>query len=384
MLWTLPLVILSWIGSASGTPPVASPAAPASPRVTLGKPETVLASGAHGLRYFPDGPLAVVRTRPDCRVVLSAGISSFLLEGPSMEGIRSAKRVLAPGKPGEFDNGYAGIRGVWRTPAGELVALYHAEDQEGMKTIPGGIPGFYCTVGIALSKDDGLSFKKLGAVLTGRLPKDTGGRADQGIGEVSLMAEPTGRFLYAYYTSHERVEVRGVDICLARCPAAEATQPGAWHKFFQNGFTEPGIGGRETPVLASGRPDESAMLPQVVYVPAWRRFAMVFCTSAWRDKDNPQRSGIYLAFSDDGVHWPAEARQQLWKTWTIPVIGKELSWNPMLWLDETSPAQLKGWLYYAHSESWGHRAPQTPHYLVRRSISITLDQNTNPKLTIPP
>ena len=123
MNWVLAVGILGWAGEAFAASSVDASSAMTMPRVVLGDPQTVLASGALGLKYFPDSPLAVIRTRPDCRVILTAGISSFLLEGPSMGQFQSATKVLAPGKPGEFDNGYAGIRGVWRDPAGDLGAF---------------------------------------------------------------------------------------------------------------------------------------------------------------------------------------------------------------------------------------------------------------------
>ncbi len=114
-----------------------------SGKVVLGPPETVLADKALGLRAFPDGLLAVVRTQSDCRVLVAAGVSSVLLEGPKMGKFTSAATVLGKGKAGEFDNGYAGVSAVVRARTGELLAFYHAEDQEGMATIGGGIPGFY-------------------------------------------------------------------------------------------------------------------------------------------------------------------------------------------------------------------------------------------------
>ena len=52
-----------------------------------------------------------------------------------------ATKVRVKGKPGEFDNGYAGISAVVRAGTGEMLAFYHAEDQEGMKSVGSGTPG---------------------------------------------------------------------------------------------------------------------------------------------------------------------------------------------------------------------------------------------------
>jgi hypothetical protein len=341
------------------------------PRVELGRPEVVLADGQLGLKYFPDERLAVLRTQPDCRLLLAAEVSSYLLEGPSPTSFRAATKVLGPGKAGEFDNGYAGISGAWRAPSGELLAIYHAEDQEGMKTVGQGIPGFYCRVALAVSRDEGRTFEKRGPILSGHLPKDPGGTPDQGVGEPCLAAEPSAKWLYCYYTSHERVEGRGVQICLARCPVADAMQMEAWRKFYQGGFTEPGLSGRDTPVLTSGIKDADALFPHVVYLPALKKFLMTFCITAWREEREPEQSGMFVALSDDGIRWPREAVQQIWKVFVIPRIGRELAWDPTLILDEQSagPA-VNGWLYYAYSPDWGHRPPHQPHALWRRAVSF--------------
>jgi hypothetical protein len=338
--------------------------------VELGPPETVLADGQYGLRYFPDEATVIVRTRPNCRVLLAAGIRTVMLEGGSMTRLASPRDVLLPGKAGEFDNGYAGISGACRAPSGELLAIYHAEDQEGMPRNKEGIPGFYCRIALAVSRDDGATFGKRGPILTGQLAKVAGGRFDQGVGDLCLFAEPGGKFLYCYYTSHEPIGGRGVTICLARCAVADAMKPDAWRKWFEGGFTEPGLGGRDTPVVTGGLPDTCAIFPQVSWVPALRQFVMFYCVNAWLESGKQGRSGIYVAYSDDGIHWTRERMQQIWKAPPIPVIGSELAWHPTLALDEPVASSLAGWLYYSYSESWGHKPPHKPHYFMRRRIEF--------------
>ena len=337
-------------------------------RSELGSQETMLADGALGLRYFPDERLAVIRTQPDCRVLVAAGIASFLLEGPELGKFTKATKVLEKGPAGAFDNGYAGITAAVRAPTGELLAFYHAEDQEKMATVGNGIPGFYCSVALAVSHDDGRTFEKRGRILSGQLPKDPRGRGDQGVGEAWVFAEPQGAFLYAYYTSHERVDDRGVQICMARCPLAEATQPGAWKKFYEGGFTEPGLGGKDTPVMSSGQKNADAVFPHVVFVSALRQFMMTFCLNVWREDSRPEQSGFYVAFSDDGIHWPRERLQQLWKVPVIAALGREVAWHPTFIPDDGNGT--RGWLYYGYSPSWGHQPPNQPHYLVRRPLTL--------------
>ena len=346
--------------------------APAPVSVTLGKREVVLADGQYGLHYFPDECLAIVPAKSGCRVIMAAGVHSVLLEGPSMQALGLPKEVLERGKPGTFDNGYAGISAVWRAPSGDLLAIYHGEDQEGIKGNDAGIPGFYCTVALAVSKDDGLTFEKRRPILTGHLPKVAGGRFDQGVGEPCLVAEPGGKFLYLYYSSHERLGGRGVEIGLARCPVEDALRPAAWQKFHDGAFTEPGLGGNDSPVITAGVEHADALFPHVVYLPSLRQFAMVYCVNNWSEGDVPEQTGIYMAFSRDGIEWPRAGIRQIWKTPVIASLNHPVAWHPTLVLDEgATKNEIKGWLYYGYSESWGHRPPNQPHQLARRSILFT-------------
>ncbi len=334
----------------------------------LGPPETVLADQALGLRAFPDGALAVLQTKPQARVILAAGISSVLLEGPDISKLNKSTTVLQPGKTNEFDNGYAGISSIVPTKTGELLAFYHAEDQTGMPTIGGGIPGFYCHIGMAISRDDGLTFEKRGPILSGHAPKNLKGLSDQGVGEPWVMPEPTGEYLYAYYTAHERLDGRGVDIALARCPVKDALTPGKWQKLQAGKFTEPGLGGQDTPILTGGL-DADAIFPQVFYLPQTRQFAMTFCINAWKEGGAAERSGLYLAFSTDGINWPRERIQQIWKVPVVAREGKEVAWHPTFLPDE--PGGTHGWLYYSYSQNWGWTPPAKPHYLARRRMEFT-------------
>ena len=184
-----------------------------------------------------------------------------------------------------------------------------------------------------------------------------------------MVAEPDGEYLYAYYTSHERSAGRGVDICMARCRAADAANPGAWRKLHAGGFTEPGSGGKDTPVVTGGEPATDAVFPHVVYIPAFHEFMMVFCVNAYREGGKAQRSGFSVAFSGDGVHWPRERMQQIWQVPVVAREGQEVAWHPTFVPDESGGTT--GWLYYGYSERWGWRPPSQPHYLARRRITLT-------------
>ena len=288
-----------------------------------------------------------------------------------MASLKPVAKVLVPGKPGSFDNGYAGVNAIHQPDERTLLAFYHAEDHERMPRLPNGVPGFYCSVGLARSTDRGSTFERLGPVLTSCLPKDPKGRADQGVGELTVVSEPSGRYLYAYYTSHSRVGGRGVQVCMARCPVASAAAPRAWRKLRDGRFTEPGIGGRDTPVVSAAGLGADAFLPHVVYCKPLRKFVMLFCINAYRElAGEPRQSGIYLICSADGIRWPWEGRQQLLVSHTIPLAGKRLAWQPTL-VPAAADGAVTGWLYYAYTAGWGHRSPHKAHHLVGQPITLT-------------
>jgi hypothetical protein len=141
-------------------------------RVTMGEPKLLLGAGSLGLDYFPDMPVVALETKPHARLLITAEVSTYLVEGADIEHLTHAEKVLSPGTPGSFDNGSVGVAGLHRQGRHAWYAFYHAEDQEGMPPIPGGVPGFYASVGAALSNDDGRTWRKLGPVLTSGKPKE--------------------------------------------------------------------------------------------------------------------------------------------------------------------------------------------------------------------
>jgi hypothetical protein len=339
------------------------------PIATLGERQTLLGNGQYGLKYFPDGGITVFPWPSGYRVLLAGGISSYLLEGPDMTSLQLVKQVLAPGSKGSFDNGYAGIYGAWRDPqTGEIRAVYHAEDQEGMKKLENGVNGFYASTALAISEDEGRTFRKAGRILTGQYPKNAEGRPDQGCGEPSLVPEHGQRFLYCYYTDHTREGQRGVQICLARSPIADKGAPGTWTKYHEGALREPGLGGRDTPVVAA-RPAADALFPNVTYSNALGKYVMVYNILYYADlqEGQPAKGGIYAAFSGDGIHWSSP--HLLVQGLSIALPGKEVLWHPaIVWDDAT---QSRGWLVYSYSPRWGHHAPRQPHYMVGHRIAFS-------------
>lgn len=343
----------------------------------LGPRETLVEPGELGLNYFPDMAI-VVLTRTPLRALITAGTRTMLVEGRDWKHLTGAREVLSPGGPGQFDNGYAGITGVYRRADGALYAVYYAEDHEGMpKLAHGGIPGFYASQALALSMDNGESWKKLGQIITSSKPKDWvayPGQADRGAGESGTVVTPDGQWLYVYYTDHSRVNSRGVQVCLARCRVGDAEpSPGSFFKYRDGAFGQPGIGGLDTPVVSARADDQAeAMYPHVLYMPALKKYAMILSVNYWKEythKTGLRKSGMYIAVSDDGIRWSSPRR--LLVDNSVPLEGQSLSWEATLVLDRDDG--LEGWLLYGHSPRWGRtRTGNVPHHLVGRRVRFHL------------
>jgi hypothetical protein len=347
--------------------------------ITLSDQKIYMRNGFLGLQYFPDEAVIPVRREPTYRILVTSAVATYLLEGEDLERIISARKVLTPGVKGSFDNGYTGISGCYRRPNGKLYAFYHAEDHEDMGVMAGGIPGYYGSVGCAVSDDDGLSWMKLGQAVTSQKSKRWSayeGQKDKGAGEPGVVAEKSGRYLFLYYSDHSRVDSRGVQICLARADLQDGPPvPGLWRKYYNGEFIEPAIGGKDTLVI-SGReiaPDGEALFPHPTYSPAWDLYILVFSISCWTeaaDNGRVDKSGVYIAFSRDGIEWSRP--QLLIRDNSIPLIGRSLSWMAnIIWDDDTG---TQGRLVYGYTPRWGHEHDNSgiPHHMAGRRISFRL------------
>jgi hypothetical protein len=315
--------------------PKADPTAPGASIITAGdisivlsRQVTILDYNALGLRYFPDTAVTVLRRSPTFQMLLTATHSSFLVEGNDLLSLTLAREVLTPGPAGSFDNGYAGISGAARFD-NRLYAIYSAEDREGLPKIRDTfIPGYYGSIALAESEDEGQTWSKLGRIITSAYPKNWGrffGKAVQDVGEPGFVVEPSGHYLYLYYTRHYQ---RG-QICLARADLREGPPlPGRWRKYWRGDFNQPGLGGLESPIISvkSG----SALFPHPTYSVALDRYLIVFNVHRLND---PNLSGIYVAQSKDGLGWSEPLR--LVQGNSIPRIGEPLfSMGTIVWDDE--------------------------------------------------
>jgi len=149
------------------------------------------------------------------------------------------------------------IEAVWQDEDGTLLAWYHHEPinvcpNNGLTTP---------MIGALISTDGGRTFQDLGIVLSSGEPANC--RAENGYfagghGDFSVIRdEMSGDFFFLFGNYSGDRSSQGVAIARMRFEDRYAPAGAVW-KYFEGGWTEPGIGGRMTAVLPARREWEFA------------------------------------------------------------------------------------------------------------------------------
>ena len=322
-----------------------------------GDQEDVIGAGQWGLHCTPDEHISYYKT--DDIYHLWPGVAHHFTSADfnswtpvSMEGGNSVP-ALTPSGEG-FDRDYAGPGSVIRATNGQdLLMFYHGEYHW-----PEG--GYYATIGLARSSDEGQTWERLGPVIAGRQPRPDPppwpGAFGAG-GPCALVNESDG-FIYIYYLDWGRPLFPGTDeIHLARSPVSSDGAPGSWHKYFQGSFDEPGIDGNSDPVIRS--PSSTgfwAGFPSVSYNVSLDAYLAVFVSA----------DGFYYSASSDLTNWTV-GKKLLTRNET-PNTGEPWLLYPSL-LSPSQPTDsttgATGYLYYGH----GIYNVEC-HHMVRRPVQV--------------
>jgi hypothetical protein len=355
---------------------------PAEVSIKLGSHSVVIPNDRGGLRHFPDMPICVLRQRP-LSFLMVCGDDTYLWGGPSLREAMPVAHVLAPGAAGSVDNHYVGIASVHQdTKRKRLVAFYHAEDGEGIeKNDYNGVQGFYGSVCVAESPLDTVQFTKLGPAITADQPKKLRGKDEdggawmaQGVGDPSVCVDAEGDYLLCVYGEFSNRLKRGVQLCVARATIDSAGRPGSWTKFNEKSFSQPGVGGHETPVI-SAWPLGDTIDPHIQYVRQWHRYVMVFeygsfseIGAAIKASNAPVADcGIYLTTSKDGTMWAKPIKVKT--VFNIYINGYECIMHPFLVISRATSQGISGDLMYGYTPKW----PENPQVLGASPIQITLN-----------
>lgn len=366
----------------------------AQPVYKVGARTTVLGNnGAGGLTMFPEASMSILQTTPEYRVLIASNLKTFYCKGAGMDKLMAAPvAALAPSTVKGYDEVSTHITSTWKDPGtGDIYAVFNANDSDQVPRIPGpgiGYRGRYFTAGLAKSTNGGISFTKIGPILS--IPKNATADPLQGDAYASVVMSPDQKWLYLYYGDmYNAMRTGGVQTCVARASVESKGLPGSWMKWYDGGWKTKGIseldtvwytGAETTPVVINTVAlFGDAMYPQVNYSAKLGAYVMVYAVNVF-DEIPPadslgmfppaELSGIYIAYSKDGINWGGHS--QLVKAISIDYPGREVALHPTLLIDEagSSATNLKATVFYGYSAKMWTGTPST-QYLVSNSVEIT-------------
>lgn len=298
-------------------------AAATVPTVTVGSRQIVLTHSQRSgdLFYYPDTTYGAVQVGDTYYLFASSYISSIGHTGiigittTDLDKLRSTySRIkitqnLPLGGSGSFDQNYTGGGPVYFDSAdGLLIMLYHGEYWYTGTGSP-----FYAGLGLAVSRDLGQTWTRLGEVLSPAVPRNDCGQGAHGpsfdIGVGDLLARPDG-YLYAYFNDMNDPTCADSSMvtAVARAPIASVIAsaqaggqpPGTLFMKYCNGsFGCPGMNNPNDPAAGGGASSNvmsgfRAFTPSVSYDSAISEYVGVFPHDGREMK---------LTFSPDGINW---------------------------------------------------------------------------------
>lgn len=364
------------------------------PTYNIGARTTVLGNGGGGgMTLFPETPITILQTTPEYQVLIASVVETFICKGPSMDKLmRAPIPALKPSVGKGYDQVSTHITSTWKDPAsGDLYAVFNANDSDQVPRIPGpgiGYRGRYFTAGLAKSTNGGISFTKIGPILS--IPKNATADPLQGDAYASVVMSPDKKWLYLYYGDmYNAMRNGGVQTCVARASVESKGMPGSWMKWYDGDWKTKGIseldtvwytGAETTPVVINTVSlFGDAMYPHVSYSNKLGAYVMVYAINVF-DEIPPadslgmfppaELSGIYICYSKDGITWGGH--KQLVKAISIDYPGREVALHPSLWIDEnaSTATSIKGVVYYGYSAKMWTGTPST-QYLVSNTVEVT-------------
>jgi hypothetical protein len=296
------------------------------------------AGGGHGKRATP------VMT-PTCRAGKSPAAAKAGRKRPA--GISTEEVESAPCSQ-DYDADYVGANTVLRGRGGsDLLMFYEAGNKSiGANRIAHGWE--FNVMALARSSDEGVTWRREGVFLSGSDGKPTspeGTTSQPGISEPGVIA--ANGYLYIFYqyvpNSPSSPDAPSV-IQVARAPLSGDGKPGSWTKYYQGAFSEPGIGGKGSPVVKTG-PGTGCTRPVQVW-PAYSEFLHAYvlayvCNEGW-----------FFSTSTDLTTWSAPANFLSEKMWQRCA---PMDWNYVLVTPGKEAGVLgeTGYVLYAHTDSKG-------------------------------
>lgn len=304
--------------------------------VELGEP-TVIANNANIPIYpwFPDGHITVLP--------LVGGGSAWIMFWAEFESYRTTgmsqypedHRTMRPDEPviGErgdwegWDNGGSWLMSVHRLSGNDLIGFYHAEDHWCCPRNAEGIA--WKSIAVTYSYDNGVTWEPGEQIITGSTPRPdepTWGGAGDGV----VIWDAINERWVAFYSDQM------IHMAISEDPLA---RPGTWYKWYEGEFSEPGLGGQNTPL--PGLDLIAGANPSVHWNTYLNEWIMVY--HGWDPAE------IYISGSQDLIHW--------YTPQSIIVSSQEgRAWYPTIIGDTDVQAGESARIYYADlAADWGSR-----------------------------
>jgi len=214
---------------------------------------------------------------------------------------------------------------VFRHDGDHLIGFYHGEDHNW--------PGYSNTGGIAWksiaycsSTNNGITWTKGGQILTSPTVKPASPTWG-GSGDACVVYDAKNARWVAFYQEHyiyTAISTNAIPL------------PGTWRKYYNGAYTQPGLGGLQTPV--PGLTAYPGANPSVHFNTHLKKWVMVW--HRWND------SGLWLATSDDLLNWQTPRN-------VVSASSPERKWYPTIIGRTDVLASEYANLYYAY---WPDRA----------------------------
>lgn len=285
--------------------------------------------------YCPDGHIAYRKEAHGCTLWIAvAGRGTWMFRGPSFDKLSVVGKGPVLVKGGEhFDRDYAGLNSVLTSADGkELFGFYHAEfHPQAPKAFP-----FTASTGLATSADGGLTWKKVGQVVSGV----------NGAGLPSAVIHKEGEeaFVYLYYPDTDQADPKHrAATFLARSPLASGCKPGTWQKWTGKGWGAPGVQTGAEPVVTAPNGAWKAAQAHVSWNFALKRWLMVYHSGP----------AFVAAASEDGIHFGAPVEIMKVPAWSGQP-GEVFTGYPTLLSPDHGSQSMTGadgYLYFARGPS---------------------------------
>ena len=212
-------------------------------------------------------------------------------------------------------------------------------------------PGSYAewnAAAVVRSSDDGRSWSREGLAIGDPQPcKPQFG----GSGYSSVLRQPAGGAAAPALRDGDRIAWRGWGGCHGYASTDVTGAAGTWTRYFNGGFTEPGVGGRESCLPGLGANIAAPIVHWNTYL---ERFVML--TSYWgRNRE------IWMYTSADGVSW---GRPSLLVNSTV----HDIAYGQVIGADSSHEAGREATLVYAANPP---TAPGAHRDFVTRAIRFT-------------